>query len=57
MGEFYQWRELVNSIVFILTNNFIDDLPDENYRINFDNGLHACDMAKIVEANFMQSFM
>ena len=57
MSKFYEWKKLVDSIVFILTGYYLDDLPDEDFRINFDNGLHPCDMAKIVEANFMQSFM
>ena len=46
--DFEYWKFSVESIVYILTGFKLDDLPDENYRINYENGLHICDMAKIV---------
>lgn len=52
MYSFEQWRNLVDSIVFIVINLHLDDLPDEDFRINYDNGLHVCDMAKLVIINF-----
>lgn len=45
---FEYWKQSVENVVFLLTGHFLDDLPDENYRINYDNGLHICDMAKII---------
>ena len=43
--------DLVDSIVFIKTGYHLDDLSDEDFRINFDNGLYACNMARIVINN------
>ena len=56
MDNFYKWKKIVDNLVFVLIAHHLDDLPDEDFRINFDNGLHPCDMAKIVEANFVQSY-
>ena len=49
--DFIIWKDLVDSIVFIATGYHLDDLPDEDFRINFDNGLNICDMARIVINN------
>ena len=56
MSKFYEWKKLVDSIVFILTGYYLDDLPDENYRLNYDTGLKFCDMGKIVVSNFETQF-
>ena len=52
MISFEDWRFLVESIVYLLTGFKLDELPDENYYVNYENGMHVCDMAKIVSLNF-----
>jgi len=51
-SKFEQWKGLVNDIVFVSIGYRLDDLPDEDYRVNYDNGLHFCDMAKKVIDDF-----
>ena len=46
--SFKYWKFSVESIVYLLTGFKLDDLPDENYHINYENGMHICDMAKII---------
>ena len=50
---FEEWKRIVGDIVFVSIGYHLDDLPDEDYRINYDNNLHYCDMAKIVVNNFL----
>ena len=48
---FKKWKFMVEKIVYLVTDFKLDDLPDENYHINYENGMHVCDMAKIVILN------
>jgi len=52
MKTFEEWKNLVDQLVFVLIGYHLDDLPDENYRLNYDTGLKFCDMGKIVVSNF-----
>jgi len=42
------WLNKVATIVYENLRMNLDDLPDEKYRINFDDGMSPEDMAKIV---------
>ena len=53
---FDEWKKLVDQLVFVLIGYHLDDLPDENYRLNYDTGLKFCDMGKIVVSNFETQF-
>ena len=53
---FDEWKNLVDQLVFVLIGYHLDDLPDENYRLNYDTGLKFCDMGKIVVSNFETQF-
>jgi len=46
--SYFEWMNTVETIVFNHTGLYLDDLPDETYRINFDDGMSCVDMAKIV---------
>jgi hypothetical protein len=50
-NNFFSWRSRVEKIVYDNLKVFLDDLPDENYRINFENGVSAQTMAEIVLSN------
>jgi hypothetical protein len=50
-NNFFSWRSRVEKIVYDNLKIFLDDLPDENYRINFENGVSAQTMAEIVLSN------
>ena len=50
--SYFEWINTVETIVFNHTGLYLDDLPDETYRINFDDGMSAQDMAKIVTDPF-----
>ena len=52
MVSFNYWKQSVENVVYLLIGLHLDDLPDENYHINYENGFHVCDMAKIVILNF-----
>ena len=49
--SFEKWKFMVDGIVYLILGFRLDDLPDENYHINYENGIHVCDMAKIVITN------
>ena len=49
---FEDWKELVDQMVYVLIGFHLDDLPDENYRVNYEYKLKFCDMANIVVSNF-----
>ena len=49
--SFDQWIIIVGNIVYEETGMDIDDLPDENYRINYDSGVSAVTMSQIVISN------
>ena len=51
IDTFFSWRSKVEKIVYNNLKVFLDDLPDENYRINFENGVSAQTMAEIVLSN------
>ena len=46
--KYVKWVNKVDKIVFKYLNLHLDDLPDENYRINFDEGMEPESMAKII---------
>jgi hypothetical protein len=46
--KYVKWVNKVDKIVFKYLNLHLDDLPDENYRINFDEGMEPECMAKII---------
>ena len=50
--KFLNWMTKVEKIVYIKINLTLDDLEDELYRINFDAGTNAKDMAKSVLNRF-----
>jgi hypothetical protein len=50
-NNFFSWRSRVEKIVYDNLKVFLDDLPDENYRINFENGVSVQTMAEIVLSN------
>jgi hypothetical protein len=54
---FEEWKKIINDIVFISIGYILDDLPDEDFRINYDNGIYYGDMAKIVIDNFEKQFL
>ena len=56
MVSFEKWKQCVDDIVFVIIGYHLDDLPDENFRINYDNNLNYCDMAKIILSNFSFNF-
>jgi hypothetical protein len=43
-----EWMSQVEYIVYESLEMYLDDLPDENYRINFDEGMCPEEMAQIV---------
>ena len=45
---YIEWMIKVEKIVYESVQMYLDDLPDENYRINFDDGMCHEDMARIV---------
>ena len=53
---FEDWKELVDQMVYVLIGYHLDDLPDENYRVNYEYKLKFCDMANIVVSNFENQF-
>jgi hypothetical protein len=54
--SYYQdWINNVANIVYSELNAELADLPDENYRINYDAGLYAINMANIVINNYYNS--
>ena len=46
------WINIVEYIVYSELNLALRDLPDENYRVNYDVGVYPDHMAKIVISNF-----
>ena len=50
-----EWMNTVSKIVYMKIHIHLDDLPDENYRINFDQDMTAEDMAKIVLRTYYYS--
>ena len=50
--SFEIWKEFVDKVVFVTIGYHLSDLPDEDFRVKYDSGVHFCDMAKIVIVNF-----
>lgn len=46
--SYFEWLNTVETVVFNRIGLYLDDLPDETYRINFDDGMSVQEMAKIV---------
>ena len=46
--QYNEWVDKVAKIVYASIAIDLDDLPDENYRINFDDGMTPEEMAKII---------
>jgi len=46
--SYTEWIIKVEKIVYASIQMYLDDLPDENYRINFDDGMIPEEMAKII---------
>ena len=49
--NFTQWYDVVGELVYDETGLDIDDLADEEYRINYDAGVTAVTMSQIVISN------
>lgn len=45
---YMEWYNIVSILVYNELGVELDDLPDENYRMNFENGVLPQDMAKII---------
>ena len=43
-----EWVDKVAKIVYASLQMYLEDLPDEKFRINFDDGMSPEDMAKII---------
>lgn len=56
-SKFYIWKTTVENIVYEKIGYTLDDLPDELYRDNFDNGSTAEYMAEKVIKNFNDGFV
>jgi len=54
--DFLNWMTIVENLVHSKTDITLDDLPDEDYRTNFDNKLSTSDMALIVLKGFFLSY-
>jgi len=53
---FEMWKKMVDDIVFVSIGYHLDDLPDEDFYVNYEENLDIYDMAKIVIDNFTISF-
>ena len=50
-----EWMNSVAAIVYIKIKLDLQDLPDEDYRLNFDDGVSSTTMAKIIIENYINS--
>ena len=48
---FKEWKDAVDVIVYKKIKYNLDDLPDENYHVNYDNNITTIIMANIVIEN------
>ena len=55
--DFLNWMTEVENYVYSQINLSLDDLPDELYRINFDQGTTPEEMAKVVLDNFNHTYV
>ena len=49
--SFKEWKELVQDKIFIRYSVLLDDLPDENYHVNYEDGMIVKEMVEIVVKN------
>jgi hypothetical protein len=49
--SFEQWKSQVDSMVYDYLECHLDDLEDENYRVNYEAGITVDLMARIVINN------
>ncbi len=54
--EFIDWMDCVEKIVLAEIGHYLLDLPDELYRVNFDNGTHFKVMAKTVITAYKKTY-
>ena len=55
--DFLNWMTEVENYVYTQINLSLDDLPDELYRINFDQGTTPKEMAEVVLDNFNHTYV
>ena len=46
--EFFDWKKKVEIIVYNLTNFYLDDLPDEDFYMNYESGTTFKQMAEYI---------
>ena len=46
--SYFEWLHTVETLVFNKIGLYLEDLPDETFRINFDDGMSTLEMAKII---------
>lgn len=46
--DFLEWKKKVEIIVYSLTNFHLDDLPDEDFYMNYENGTTFKQMAEYI---------
>ena len=49
--SFNQWKDIIEKTIFFNINLLLDDIPDENYHINYDNGMTTDEMVSIIIKN------
>ena len=54
--SFEEWMYKVEEIIYKKLEFKLDDLPDEQYRINYDEGITPQDMGKIIISNYNNMF-
>jgi len=46
--SFQNWKNIVDNIVYNKTKMHCNDLPDEDYWVNWDNNVSPKDMAQVI---------
>ena len=54
--SFKSWKEQIENEIMCKLNVSLDDLPDENYHINYENGMSVDEMINIIIENNRVSF-
>jgi hypothetical protein len=49
--SFESWKQQIENEIFYRFNLILDDLPDENYHINYENGMSCDEMIHIIIKN------
>ena len=52
--SFTEWKQLVQDKIFIKYSVLLDDLPDENYHVNYEDGMCVNEMVEIVVKNNLE---